>query len=461
MNIFKTIGFKKIATVAVFLVFFGFGCKGLSAEEKQAVSPVVLNYWTVYNNLEQLEKFAQEYKKIRPYVTVSIRQVRYDEFDRLFTNALADDVGPDIVSMNVRWLGKYRTRLGIMPSQVQVSRLQLKSKLNKEIEVIQETNTMPSVKSIRSAYVQSVGADAIRSGDVYGLPLALDALAIYYNKDLLDKAGIPEPPATWDEFVEAVKKSTKFSSSGSIIQSGVALGTSANIDNTFDILSLLMLQNGVQMASNNSVTFATDIDKIRLNHPTMQALRFYADFANPNKEAYSWNDSMDDAFTSFVRGKNVFYFGYAFDRSRILSRAPGMNLSVIPMPQLNPASPVNVANYWLESVSKKTAHADEAWDFVRYITSPEKVKEYTDASLQPSPIRAQITAQQENEDLAPFASQVLFAQNWYNGRDVDEADKAFKDLVTLYNRPYEDEKDPVKRDVDLILNTARVVQQTM
>lgn len=44
---------------------------------------------------------------------------------------------------------------------------------------------------------------------------ANEVLLLYYNKDLLDKAGIPYPPAsadkawTWDEFVSAAKKLTK------------------------------------------------------------------------------------------------------------------------------------------------------------------------------------------------------------------------------------------------------------
>ena len=29
---------------------------------------------------------------------------------------------------------------------------------------------------------------------------------MYYNKDLLAKAGVNEPPTTWDELVEAAKK---------------------------------------------------------------------------------------------------------------------------------------------------------------------------------------------------------------------------------------------------------------
>lgn len=43
-------------------------------------------------------------------------------------------------------------------------------------------------------------------GKVYGLPLGTGPMAMFYNKDVFDKAGVTEAPKTWDEFYEAAKK---------------------------------------------------------------------------------------------------------------------------------------------------------------------------------------------------------------------------------------------------------------
>ena len=65
----------------------------------------------------------------------------------------------------------------------------------------------------------------ILDGQIYGLPLSLDTMAIYYNKDLLDRSSVPEPPKTWEEFAVAVKKITKYDKqTNKITQSGAALG---------------------------------------------------------------------------------------------------------------------------------------------------------------------------------------------------------------------------------------------
>src|SRR3989339_1034432 len=438
----------------------GFGCKGLTQEQQAAIRPVTLEFWTVYDDVDQLQKFATEYKAMRPYVTVNIRQIRYDEFDRLFTNALADEVQPDIVSMHVHWLRKNINRLLPAPPAVKMARIFQKNQWTDEREVLIDTIPLPTVRDIKSNYVNTIYEDVVVDNQIYGLPLSVDALGIFYNRDILDRAGVPEAPTSWEVFVDAVQKTTKFNASGDIVQSGVSLGTAYNIDASFDLISLFMMESGTNMSSGGVVHFADGLQESDRSHPTFKALDFYTDFARPVKEVYSWNEQKGNALDEFVRGKVAFYFGYAYNYPTIKARAPQMNIETIPMFQLNPDSPSNVANYWVQSVVKKSRNPNEAWDFVRYIASQEKVKEYTTATFRPSPFRSQIAEQQQDENMEPFATQALFAQNWYRGNDVDIASSAFKGMVSDLLKPY-GEIEPLERDRAIIINTAARVQQTM
>ncbi|ULL15949.1 extracellular solute-binding protein [Paenibacillus sp. H1-7] len=47
-------------------------------------------------------------------------------------------------------------------------------------------------------------------GEIYGIPFALNQMALFYNKDLFDKRGVPYPKdgITWEEYVDLVKKMT-------------------------------------------------------------------------------------------------------------------------------------------------------------------------------------------------------------------------------------------------------------
>ena len=457
---------SKKLIIRLFLLFLtivslGFGCKGLSKQEQVSVKPVKLNYWTVYNDVDQLEKFAAIYKARYPHVTINIRQVRYEEFDNLLINALADDVGPDIVSMHTRWLKRYQNKLLPMPKSTEMTKVTVQGKYFEEIIVTTEENYLPSAVKIEKEFVQTVIEDVQVGKNIYGLPLALDTMAIYYNKALLDKASIPESPKTWEEFREAVIKTTKLDNQGNIVQSGVALGAGNNIERAPDIVALFLMQNNVSMIQGNTVAFARGLEKPTDNHPTLESLRFYTNFARPTIDFYTWNEKKGKALDEFTQGKTVFYFGFAFDYPLIKARAPQMKLEIIPIPQLTEDTPINVANYWIESVVKKSKHPNEAWDFIRFITEDNNIAVYTKATRSPSPLRAHFEEQKKDIVLEPFVSSVLTASNWYRGRNVDVANQAIATMIEQLRAPYSEKEKPLQRDAKIILNAARVIQQTL
>jgi ABC-type glycerol-3-phosphate transport system substrate-binding protein len=251
-------------------------------------------------------------------------------------------------------------------------------------------------------------------------------LALYYNRDLLNSAGIAKIPSTWSDFQKAVIRLTKFDAEGSIIQSGAALGTSNNVERPFDILSVLMLQNGVQMADENGWARFNEGDSLRL---TEEALTFYTDFANPVKEVYCWDKEMPNALNAFAQGKTAFFIGYSYHLPLIRARAPKLNFSISQLPQVGGGQEINYANYWVEVVSKKSENVDFSWDFVQFASDVSEVQHYLSAAKRPTALRGLIEQQLQDLDLGIFASQVLTAKNWYRGNDANKAEEAFNDLI--------------------------------
>jgi multiple sugar transport system substrate-binding protein len=62
------------------------------------------------------------------------------------------------------------------------------------------------VDRLRNDYVPAAWSDVTVNGKVYALPSDYGPSAMFYNAATLKKAGIAEPPATWDEYYEAAKK---------------------------------------------------------------------------------------------------------------------------------------------------------------------------------------------------------------------------------------------------------------
>lgn len=57
-----------------------------------------------------------------------------------------------------------------------------------------------------NAFPENFRTNASTGGVQYGLPLIASARALFYNKDLFEKAGVTAPPKTWDELLDTAKK---------------------------------------------------------------------------------------------------------------------------------------------------------------------------------------------------------------------------------------------------------------
>ncbi|MEK9130135.1 MAG: extracellular solute-binding protein [Patescibacteria group bacterium] len=456
----NSIKFKIIilGLIGIFLTTTGFGCKFLSKEIREATKPVEINYWRVSDNetvsQNNFSDLINNYRVLHPNINIIYKELRSKEYEEELLNAWAEDRGPDIFSIRNTWVGKYKNKILPMPKELIIPQIITTGAVKKESKIVIQSKITPSLKLLKNKFIDIFYKDAIREEQVYGLPLSTDSLVLYYNKDILNNANIPLPPSTWSEFIEMIPSVTIIDKDGNIIQAGTALGTAKNITNATDILSLLMMQNGTKMVDeNNRAIFNTSPQNQENIIPGEQALLFYSDFANPIKETYTWNDAMPQALDSFIQGKLAFYFGYSGDLSQIQSQAPKLNFAIAPMLQIEKNSEINYADYWLETVSKKTRYQNEAWDFILFITQEEQAQSYLEKTKKPTALRLLIKKQMEDYDLSIFAKQVLTAQSWYRGNAGDSIKKIFGDLI--------DETLRGGTEIKILLNlTAEKINQT-
>jgi ABC-type glycerol-3-phosphate transport system substrate-binding protein len=458
---------KKIFVLFLLLVFVvtaGAGCSSKSNQPvQQDLQPITLNYWRVWDGPDDFRPIIDAYNKSQPNITINYRKLGYDEYEAALLDAWAEDRGPDIFSIQNTWIRKYQTKIAPMPDSITMVRPALKGTFKKEVVGEVQSKKSISLSEIKQNFVDTVAPDVIISSEgkekVYGLPLFIDTLAMYYNKDLLNNAGIPELSAYWNQdFQQQVKKLTKQDVRGELIQSGVALGGSKNIERSSDILSALMMQNGAIMMEGNAVTFnkipASFRDREGYN-PGIDAIRFYSDFANPAKEVYSWNSSLDNSLQHFINGKLGIFFGYSYHLPMIQSQAPKLNFGIAKFPQIegNPTE-ANTANYWVETASAKTKYPNEAWDFIQFMTTkPEQAKLYLDSVHKPTALRTLLKDQLLDDSLKIFASQVLTARNWYRGKDVISAEGAMNEMIDAVITNTEDIESVVNLAVNRIQQT--------
>ncbi|MBI5794429.1 extracellular solute-binding protein [Candidatus Uhrbacteria bacterium] len=413
------------------------GCGGSSAAQTLATKPVTLTIWRVFDDDSTFQSMMSAYQAIHPNVSFSYKELRYDEYEDELIRAFAEGEGPDIFSLHNTWIGEYESLIEPLPKSLTIAYSQTRGTIKKEtVYTIEEEPTL-SERSLKADFVDVVTQDVLRpykanakaqSEDrIFALPLSMDTLALYYNKDLLDAAGIAEPPSTWTEFQDDVTELTKIGSNDQILQSGAAMGTSQNVERAFDLVSLLMMQNGTAMTdSRNRPTFANETDAGLL---AGEAVRFYTDFANPLKAVYTWNADQPDSFDAFVNGNTAFFFGYSYHDALLHAANSKLDFGIARIPQIEGGKTVNYANYWVETVAKSTDAGDWAWDFVQFTAKEDHVGDYLEAANKPTALRALLSTQLDDEVLSAFAGQALTADSWYKGSDAQVAEDAFLGLI--------------------------------
>ncbi len=453
----------KTALLLTSLVALGAGCLGGSASAPDQ-EHITLDYWRVFDDDHAFNKIITDYKAIHPNVTINYRVLRPEEYEEELIRAFAEGYGPDIFSVHNTQIAEFQSLMSPMPPSVKVDYLESVGTIRKEVVTVTREQPTISQKAIKDTFVDVVPGDVIRSYQydprqpaeqrIFGLPLSVDTLALYYNKDLLNAAGIAEPPATWEEFQQDVIKLTVIDAQGEVTQSGAALGTTNNVERSADLISVLMIQNGTLMTDDRGVVTFDDVPEGTPEglFPAVDAIQFYTDFANPIKEVYTWNSGFPNSFEAFVNGQTAFYFGYSYHQPLIRAAAPRLHYATANLPQISGGRAVNYANYWVEGVAKNSPDQDYAWDFVNFLASADHVGDYLDIADRPTALRSLINEQLNSESLGVFAEQLLTAVSWYKGGDAAAMEKALNDFAANVLAG----SDPV----DAVEQAVRIVRQT-
>jgi len=400
------------------------GC-GLKGTPPQGYK-VSLEIWGTVDDSDVYNEIFSEYKKINPYIKeIRYRKVSADTYKEDLVNAMAVGNGPDIFMIRNAWRSSFEDKIVPMPDSLQAE------------------------KFYRDSFVDVVSDDFIRDHQIYGVPLSVDSLGLFYNKDLFNASGITSPPATWEELVDMLGKLNRVDQFGNIVQSGIALGTADNINRSSDILLALMLQKGVNIGN----VFGGKVDLS--DEKAQSALVFYNRFSDIRSPFYSWNPRLHYSVDAFYEGTLGMMINYSWRYNEIVKKNSKFNFGVAPLPQFAGSKPVNFANYWGFVVAKnKTIASDkpstispskqnelrvhEAWQFLRYMTFPhmnkamtlvnglantskdfplsiDPAKKYLEKTKQPAARRDLIDIQRTDSALSPFALGNLIAKNGYQG----------------------------------------------
>ncbi len=452
----KNMLFRKKILLILLLVLTTFFLSGCLKKKGSKGYKVNMEIWGVFDDSSVFESLFGDYREGcrsigANFVTnMKYRKFTIEEYKKELLDALAAGNGPDIFMIQNSWVPQFEDK--IVPAPV---------------DILTE-------KEFRENFVDVAGQDLIGSkGEVYGVPLSVDSLVLYYNKDIFNANEITRPPKTWIEFNQDVQKLTKLDEYGKIIQAGAAIGTAYNINRSTDILNLLMLQNGVQMPTRE--------DPYPVFSKTGEAsnvVDFYTQFAKIGSPVYTWNPHLHYSLDTFYEGKVAMMFNYSWHGKTIQKKNSKLNFGVAPLPQLDPNNPVGYSNYWVLVVAKnkqkpkdnravnnkgdmilkgddyQKARINEDWEFLKYIAikhnkkftlkhafsgkrkdfvvKDDPTEKYLKATNKPAARRDLIEKQKNDPFLGSFVYENLIAKDWYQ-TEAEAMENIWAELINQIN----------------------------
>lgn len=149
-----------------------------SSGGKTEISVIAAQYGQ--NTADWWKTFEADFEKDNEGIDLNVEVISWNDISTTVNTRVANNQAPDILNIDV--FADYQADDLLLPAKDYVS----EETYNKMYE----------------AFLEQSNVD----GTIWAIPDLASARAMYYNKDILEGAGVTAPPTTWDELTEACKK---------------------------------------------------------------------------------------------------------------------------------------------------------------------------------------------------------------------------------------------------------------
>lgn len=186
-----------------------------------AFAQVTLKIWSIDGNDRPgiADTWSKEFDDANDDIVVEYRYVPFDDLVNETLRAFATGNAPDIVSFDNPDFALFSSRGAMLDITDRVKNSEILS---------------------RAQYFEGPLNSVSWDGKLFGLPKYTDTIGVFYNKDLFAKAGITEPPKTWEEFTAYAEKLTDPANN----VYGATFSARAGEEGTFQFLPIIQMSGG-------------------------------------------------------------------------------------------------------------------------------------------------------------------------------------------------------------------------
>ncbi|MEV7995015.1 sugar ABC transporter substrate-binding protein [Streptomyces sp. NPDC086077] len=362
----RSIRAAAVGAVTLSLALTASACGGGSASGGGSNdSPKTLTYWasnqgaSVEVDKKVLQPELDKFEK-QTGIKVELEVVPWSDLLNRILTATTSGQGPDVLNIGNTWSASLQATGALLPWDA------------KNLDKI----------GGKDRFVDSaLGSTGVQGQDPAAVPLYSMAYALYYNKKMFADAGISQPPATWDELVEAGKKISKDGKWG--------LGAEgSNLSNNIHQVFVLGKQHGADF-------FTADGKPDFTSEGAVAAVKQYVDLMAgdkiiaPGNAEYAQNQSLSD----FAKDKTAMVLWQTASATFASMGMKEDDWGVAPAPVQSgePGTGTNtnsmVAGINM-AVFKNSDNIDGATEFVKFMTSDAEQKILNKAYGSIPPVKA-------------------------------------------------------------------------
>jgi multiple sugar transport system substrate-binding protein len=317
--------------IFAFLLLFA-GCSAPSTERE------TLRFWTMGREGEVVQQLLPEFERRNPGIRVRVQQVPWSSAHEKLLTAYAGGTLPDVCQLGNTWIPEFAALQALAP-------------LDKAVA---------SSRSISSDdYFKGIWDTNVIGGALLGVPWYVDTRLLFYRSDLLKQAGIETPPATWDEWAQAmavIKESTGPGRYAILLPLNepeplIALGLQQ---------SEPLLRDGGRWGHFSSTGFR-------------KALAFYANVFERGWAPAIGGAQISNVWSEFGRGRFAFYISGPWNIGEFRRRLPPEqqhNWMTAPLPGPNGVGASTAGGSSLV-VFRNSQKQQAAWRLIEYLSEPD------------------------------------------------------------------------------------------
>ena len=306
-------------------------------------SPEEVDFWA--GLIKQYEKQSGEEVQL-------VRQPTYTDQRRqgLVISLEAKQPNPDLFLMDVVWINQFIKSGWLQPLT----------------PYVKKSNFSTGV------FFQGVLNSVDKYNDsLYALPVFMDVGLFYYRNDLLEKFGFKGPPQTWNELVKQCEKIMPVERKNNMNFNGFDWQGAQYEGMVCDFLEFIASNGGGIL----------DNGKINLNTPeNLKALRFMHDLIYEYKisppNTYT-EMKEEDVRRAFQTGNAIFErnWAYAWNLHQSKDSPVRGKVGISLLPHFDDHESVSTLGGWHIGMSKYSDVKNEAWNFIKYVTSYDVQKQ--------------------------------------------------------------------------------------